>query len=1317
MLLSLELAGFKSFADRTRFEFHPGLTAVVGPNGSGKSNVVDAIKWILGDQSPKSLRGKEMTDVIFSGAAGRKASGSAEAILTLDNRGGWLPTDDDRVVVGRRLLRSGDSEYLINGSAARLKDVRALFTGTGAGQSSYAIIEQGQVAHLLNANAAGRRAVFEEAAGVSRFRAKKAEAVRRWERVDRDLQRLTDHVDQLEARLSSTRTQAKKAAEWRALSDELRAWWTGLAADEWRVATAAADGAAADRAEADAELGRTAAEEASARARADALEADLSAAQGAVREAERADATVRERLAAAEADARAGRDRLTDLHGERRRLLAETARGAVRAAEADAELARDVALLDAARAELEAGESSSARLRGAGADPLAGPVAALAALRTDAAACRESRLAAVRAVGDTEAAATAAAANLTAAETDAAERTAGTAAAESALAAAGAAVLAARAEKEEAERAVAAASSRSADLTAAARAVRGARETLARRVAEFREARSGVLARLAVLGDIDRRGGGFGPGVREILDRARERAGPPWDGVRGTVADLLDCDLDDAPLLAAALGDRAGLVVVDDFHALVPYLSRRSASLRGRVGFFSRLKPWRDPPGRESAATHTPSATGNTGPRSAPPTRSVGPQFVQPTGTAPADPLLHVGGDPGDDLPDLTGRPGVRHRADELVRPTSFPHLAGRLLADTWVVESLDDGLKLAAGAGRGCRFVTPAGEVLDADGTITAGSPDAEPPAVTRRAERRRLDLDLKRLDARLSDDLSRRSALGAKLDEIETRRTAAAEAADRAAEASRTATADFADAERARDAARGDRESLHAAAAGDAARLAELGDAADRAAGAKESAAAALAELEAESADLDRRVAAAERDLETARERRGSEELELATRRQRVDGLRAAHDRLRRDRDERTAALAETRRRLADAERRIVETTLSVLSATSRAADAHAGRDRLAGDVRERSSGLSALRADAAAVRKRLSAVTDRRRALSDRVHAAESTVRDRTTRLETLAERIREEYAVELSDLASGDASAVALWDEENRADAVGQAVPDAVGRAVPDAGEEPPPSAAPRQAQPDLRNPARFEELRPDLEQRVDRLRKKLKLLGSVDPDGVADLEELESDHRERAGHLDDLVGAKRMLEEIIRRADTESKRRFTEAFGTIRGHFQILFRQLFGGGEADVLLEDESDPLECGVEIVARPPGKELQTISLLSGGEKTMVCVGLLLAIFRSNPSPFCILDEVDAALDEGNIGRFTTVLREFRRDTQFLMITHRKPSMTEADVLYGVTMEEAGVSKRLSVRFEQVADDGTIHAAAPADTADDGPRPLRKAA
>ncbi|HEX6986893.1 MAG TPA: AAA family ATPase, partial [Planctomycetaceae bacterium] len=238
MLASLELFGFKSFAERTTFRFAPGVTAVVGPNGSGKSNVVDAIKWVLGDQSAKSLRGKEMTDVIFNGATGRKPSNFAEATLEFDNSSGFLPTPEKSVRVGRRLWRNGDSEYLLGGQVVRLKDVRDLFLGTGAGASAYAIIEQGRVDQILQANAVGRRAVFEEAAGISRYKAKKADALRRLERVEQNLLRLTDIVDEVEAQLNSTRTQAAKAAKHRELSKELERWWLGLAADDDRHASA-----------------------------------------------------------------------------------------------------------------------------------------------------------------------------------------------------------------------------------------------------------------------------------------------------------------------------------------------------------------------------------------------------------------------------------------------------------------------------------------------------------------------------------------------------------------------------------------------------------------------------------------------------------------------------------------------------------------------------------------------------------------------------------------------------------------------------------------------------------------------------------------------------------------------------------------------------------------------------------------------------------------------------------------------------------------------------------------------------------------------
>jgi chromosome segregation protein len=234
MLKSLDVIGFKSFADKTSFAFSPGITGVVGPNGSGKSNVVDAVKWILGNQSAKSLRGKEMTDVIFNGSSGRKGAGFAEATLTFDNSSGFLPTEHQEVKIGRRIWSSGDAEYLLNNQTARLRDIKDMLSGSGIGASAYCIIEQGRVDQILQSNPAKRRAVFEEAAGISRFKGRKAEAERKLERVDQNLKRLTDIVDSLEAQLVSRRSQAAKAAKYREISEELKGLWLGLSADEHR---------------------------------------------------------------------------------------------------------------------------------------------------------------------------------------------------------------------------------------------------------------------------------------------------------------------------------------------------------------------------------------------------------------------------------------------------------------------------------------------------------------------------------------------------------------------------------------------------------------------------------------------------------------------------------------------------------------------------------------------------------------------------------------------------------------------------------------------------------------------------------------------------------------------------------------------------------------------------------------------------------------------------------------------------------------------------------------------------------------------------
>jgi len=291
----------------------------------------------------------------------------------------------------------------------------------------------------------------------------------------------------------------------------------------------------------------------------------------------------------------------------------------------------------------------------------------------------------------------------------------------------------------------------------------------------------------------------------------------------------------------------------------------------------------------------------------------------------------------------------------------------------------------------------------------------------------------------------------------------------------------------------------------------------------------------------------------------------------------------------------------------------------------------------------------------------------------HAAEMEVRDVRHQVKGLADRIQEEYQTTLEDLVSRGVSAYGQYLQQRELELASE------GAAATDPGLQ------------------TYESLRPDMETQVDKLRRRIKALGHVNTDALESLEELEVRYETLSSQLQDLEEAKLALESIISRINIESERIFLETFETIRVHFVELFRKLFGGGDADIILEDPEDVLECGLDIVARPPGKELRSISLLSGGEKTMTAVALLFAMFKSKPSPYCVLDEVDAALDEANVDRYATVLKEFVSMTQFVVITHRKRTMTAANTLYGVTMEQAGVSKRMSVRFEEVGEHGEI--------------------
>ncbi|MBC7819231.1 MAG: chromosome segregation protein SMC, partial [Planctomycetaceae bacterium] len=692
----------------------------VGPNGSGKSNVVDSIKWVLGDQSPKSLRSKEMTDVIFNGASGRKPAAFAEVLLTFDNSSRCLTLDAAEVQIGRRLWRNGDSEYLINQQPARLKDIRDLFLGTGAGSSAYSIIEQGRVDQILQSNAAARRHVFEEAAGVSRYKARKEEATRKLERVEQNLLRLRDIVDEVESQLNTMRTQAGKAAKYREVSAELREWWFGLAADDHRHFSAQLTTVEAELHTGETELADLSARQQELEQKLSVFDAEIAEVDTRLRHAERTAAGNRESVVRQEATLRHLTAREKELGSELDRLRRQRGVMLGRSCELTAELSRSEAELADSNAqhvrlqtELAAAQRELAELT--------------AQLKADQATLQRERQKQVELMQQASSA-----------QQRVASLQSQQAAAQSAfvttrqrLEQCNTAIITAQSEVLRRQATVETVLTEVASLDGRVREVRDRQQQLLTeqercqvQLREQREDRSAKQSQQSVLEDLERRQEGLGIGVKEILSRAQTSDYAPWTSILGSVADLLEADLDEAAILEVALGARAQLIVVREMTPLIEYLNSGTSRLSGRVGFVE-----------VSPLSLCPPSSGELAPLGE---RLHGMQKVR-----------------GSSLPSsLSLAAGVIKRADQLLSlKTALPGLAETLLGTTWVVDTLDTALRLANGEGRGCRFVTLQGELLENDGTLFAGTVRSETALMTRRSELRRLKNDLLRLDRTIAD------------------------------------------------------------------------------------------------------------------------------------------------------------------------------------------------------------------------------------------------------------------------------------------------------------------------------------------------------------------------------------------------------------------------------------------------------------------------------------------------------------------------------------------------------------------------------------
>ncbi|MEK6257320.1 MAG: AAA family ATPase [Planctomycetota bacterium] len=1303
MLKSLELFGFKSFADRTRFDFSTGITCVVGPNGSGKSNVVDALKWILGDQSAKSLRGKEMTDVIFNGSASRKASAYAEATITFDNASGWLPSDAQEIQIGRRIWRNGDAEYLLNRATARLKDIKDLFMGTGAGTSAYCIIEQGRVDQILQANPTSRRAVFEEAAGISRFKARKVEAQRKLERVAQNLERLTDIVDEVEAQLNSTRSQAAKAAKYREVSVGLKQWWHGLAADDCRHLTAELEVVETGLASSAGRMATLAEQQRQIESREAAFDADLSKLDDKLREVDRRGAAWRESIAGHETTLQHQTARLGEIEAELARLQRQQLVLGRRAQETHDE----IVLKQQRLAEFEVDHAGNRHKIAAHDEQLQLALRSLSAQREQQEQDRTRRLELTKAVSSTSSTVATLRAALLAAQTTHSKTQSQLDLLDGTLA-----------EQElERDKSLGRVDEASQTQSAAQQSLRttqarrisllGEQDEAKQRLGEQREQRSAALARKSLLEDLELRQEGLGIGVKDILNRARSSPHPPWNSVVGSVADLLDVDLEHAALLEVALGPRAQLIVLREYQSLLDYLNQGTVLLTNRVGFVAI-------PDRAASQ----------------PVPSVWQQSR----------FVHLQLDPAT-LPDLSREPGVVMRADALVlSDRGTTGLAASLLADTWIVRTIEDAVRLAnssretrvesqepenaemqasssssrlsslnsppsAGSrlsslpsrlSHSLRFVTLQGELLEANGSLYVGTIRSETALLSRRSELRRIKNDLALLDRDITSEETALQTVYQSLTGADSELEAVAAELDYANQRLADLKADLAAQDQTLDRLRRERQLLtEQLRAGDdefAERRAELSAAQEQAIATEQE----LHHLEASLAASAEDLLATEHQFQQLEHQKTANQLDLVKQAEQLESLRTAVSRLIDELQQRTAQHDEAERRCAASFAKRQQITLHILNTRATRDEQLLSSEHVLAEAAVLQADKLALRVERSQLVEQELDIRKERRELADRRHADEIRVRDMKHSLTTLDERLDEEYQLKLTDVVASGASAFQMLLEErgSKVEGRGLKVKSEETDAEP-ADDLELPSLHPQPST--LNHQPTFTDLRPELEARVNRLRKQLKLMGSVNTDSLRDLEMLETRFEQLSAQLQDLVEAKNTLEDIIRKLNTESRRLFAETFEMIRKNFQELFRQVFGGGEGDIVLEDPNDVLDCGIDIAARPPGKDLRSISLLSGGEKTMTAIALIMAIFQSNPSPFCILDEVDAALDEANVERFTAVVKAFQQSTQFIVITHHKRTMTMADVLYGVTMEESGISKRMSVRFEDVSEDGHI--------------------
>ena len=1214
-LQSLELFGFKSFADKTIFNFHEGITAIVGPNGCGKSNLLDAVRWVLGEQSAKSLRGGEMADVIFNGTDARKPLGFAEVSLTLTDCEVELGVDWHDVRVTRRVYRDGNSEYFLNKTSCRLRDIQNLFADTGVARSAYSMMEQGKIDLVLSSRPEDRRAVFEEAAGITKYKVQKRDALRKLEATEANLLRIGDVIKEVKRQIGSLQRQAGKARRYQALMADLQVLDTHHS-----------------------------------RKQLEAWEQDLALCRSEIRRITEEEATIRAQIEKGETELTAGRhslDRIdAQIAGERaeiERLQSEIAGHGSRI-EFNRQRADEIAeLIGRAKSEIATAEAKrqqqQAQMKEVGtllentAQLLQTKRSELDQLTERAAQMRTTRIAREEELQALRLMSAKSESRAAALEDEISGITIRRGATSEHLGDLDAVIVEARGAREKAEDGLKTAraategeqknaSTSLADTEDAEKALHHHRQLLAKAetsLIAIERALAEKESRLEVLKQLNEEGEGLTQGSQAVLrgldDPARIRS-----ALAGALVAQLEVDPRFVSAIEAALGRNLHTIILQDASIASEILDTLTKKQLGQTALYI--------PGLADVSTSK---------REALPEGALAFADEKVNAPEPLQPLVH----------------GLLHNV--IIFAERGQAIDFKRTRPEFSVATLE-------------------GEFISSPGIIFGGSNGQQESSLLERKARITI------LTSEHSVLTAQRNTLRQKRDETRN----SVETAERRLEEARAKyrTADLARSALGNTVAVCQRESEETSRKIDSlvsekTTLIQQIQAAD----------ARIAELEKELATVQDEIAERQRQHEhgektrqaaMVEEEKTAEQLNelrlaLATEQQRHESLIAQQRPMTIREAELEETIASRRADISNFEQR-----LRAQADESKAAETAIERESSRRDERnaaltvlieKRTQSLAALDAAELELREVRNSVNE--------LHDRRSTQQVRESQLQmtidNLTDNVQRRYHVDLRAFAPDPvAFEKTLRVQLKRTDRM-------------EGGAPATPSTGAGAGSPELAS-AELEKLIADLTQQLDNM-------GPVNLDAVHEYDELEERYRFLDAQNNDLTASRRELLDVIARINSTTEKLFAETFAQVRVNFREMFAELFGGGRADLSLLDENDALNCGIEISARPPGKQLQSISLLSGGERTMTAVALLFAIYMVRPSPFCVLDEMDAALDETNINRFIRVLERFVAQSQFIIITHNKHTIAKADVLYGVTMEERGVSRLVGMRLTERPD------------------------